>query len=349
MDLSRRARCPAAHTRKTIMLDRIHHRRASLGLALLASCFVPALAQAQAAELKPARLEYEYYPSAGVRGLGGPESEARFQTARASLAVPTPIGRSDTLLIPGLRYTLLDVGQSTPTTGGEAQPVEALHSFALSLGVLQPLDDRWSLFAQFGAGLAGNLSSEVASDDWVVSAQALAMRRVADGFTLGAGLGYDRRTGDVRPLPLVAFDWQPRPDLLLRGILPQFLALRYRAGRPVTLAVEASLEGERYHLSEQDVGVAHGEVAHSVAKLGPSLTLHWTDWFHTRLASGLVLDRRFELYVDDISQGDLDVSKGPYAGIELWFGPSGWSSDAAETAMATASNTSGPHGSVAGD
>ena len=30
----------------------------------------------------------------------------------------------------------------------------------------------------------------------------------------------------------------------------------------------ASLEGERYHLSADDVGVAHGEVAHSVAKLG---------------------------------------------------------------------------------
>jgi len=26
--------------------------------------------------------------------------------------------------------------------------------------VLQPLDDRWSLFTQVGGGLAGNLSSE---------------------------------------------------------------------------------------------------------------------------------------------------------------------------------------------
>jgi hypothetical protein len=45
----------------------------------------------------------------------------------------------------------------------------------------------------------------------------------ADGVTLGAGIGYDRRTGDVRPLPLVALDWQPRPDLLLRGITLMFL------------------------------------------------------------------------------------------------------------------------------
>ena len=314
---------------------------APLALALLASAFAPSLAHAQAAELKPARLEYEFYPTAGVRGLGGPDSEARFQAARASLSLPAPVGDSNTLLIPGLRYTLLDVGQTTPE-GVEAQPVEALHSLVLSLGVLQPLDDRWTLFGQVGGGLAGNLSSEVASDDWVVSAQALAMWRVADAFTIGAGLGYDRRTGDVRPLPLVALDWQPRPDLLLRGIIPQFLALRYRAGRPVTLAIEANLEGERYHLSQDDIGVAHAEVAHRVAKIGPSVTLHWTSWFHTRVGGGLVLDRRFELYVDDISQGDLDVSKGPYAGLELWFGPSGWSSDAAEMAMATSAKAGDP-------
>jgi hypothetical protein len=330
------------------MFARITPRRASLALGALATCFIPALARAQAAELEPARVEYEYYPTAGVHGLGGPDSEARFQAARASLALPTPVGDGGTLLIPGLRYTLLDVGQTTPS-GAPAQPVEALHSFMLSLGVLQRLDDRWSLFAQLGGGLAGNLSGEVASDDWVVSAQALGMWKLSDGFTLGAGVGYDRRTGDVRPLPLVAFDWQPQPDLLVRGILPQFLALRYRAGQPVTLALEASLDGERYHLSRDDVGVAHGEVAHSLAKLGPSVTLHWTDWLHTRLAGGLVLDRRFELYIDDVSRGDLDVNRSPYAGLELWFGPSGWSSDAAETAMATVSSQGDSESASDGD
>jgi hypothetical protein len=117
----------------------------------------------------------------------------------------------------------------------------------------------------------------------------------------------------------------------------------------VTLAAEASLDGERYHLSEDDVGVAHSEVAHSLAKLGPSLTLHWTDWFHTRLAGGVVLRRRFEVYVDDDSRGDLRVNQGPYAGIELWFGPSGWSSDAAETAIATVSGDVEPERSPPAD
>jgi hypothetical protein len=78
-------------------------------------------------------------------------------------------------------------------------------------------------------------------------------------------------------------------------------------------------------------------VALSVIHVVPSLTLHWTRWLHTRFTGGVVLSRRFQLYVDDISQGDLDVDRSPFAGFELWLGPSGWSSDAVETAMATVS------------
>ena len=63
----------------------------------------------------------------------------------------------------------------------------------------------------------------------------------------GRGVGYDRRTGDVAPLPLVAFSWEPAPDLLVRGVLPQFFSLRYRVATPVTLGLEAGMDGERYH------------------------------------------------------------------------------------------------------
>jgi uncharacterized protein DUF6268 len=319
-----------------------HQRSHLLPIAALlagAALLAPARAEAQSAEIKPARLEYEFYPGAAVHGptASSPESEAHFQSARASLSLPTPVG-GGTYLIPGLRYQLLDIGQqaSTATTPN----VEALHSLVLSLGVVQPLGSDVSLFAQLGGGLAGDLAGEVASDDWIVSAQALALWNIIPDFTLGAGLGYDRRTGDVRPLPLLAFNWEPRPDLLVRGVLPQFLALRYRAATPVTLALEASLEGERYHLAESGVGVAHAEVAHSVAKVGPSVTLHWTNWFHTRLSGGAVVRRRFEVYVDDVSRSDLRVDNSPYVGLELWFGPSGWSSDAVETALESAGPSS---------
>ena len=319
------------------MFAKAHPRRLASTLALAVTALYPAFAHAQTAELKPARVEYEFYPGSRVSGLSrsGDESDVHFHSARASLSIPTLVGKQ-TLVIPGLKYQLLDVGAETPAGTQQTGNVESLHSLMLSVGVLQPLGGDFSLFAQLGGGLAGDLSSEPTSDDWVVSAQALGLWAVSPDFTLGAGVGYDRRTGEVAPLPLVAFSWEPEPDLLVRAVLPQFFSMRYRVASPVTLGLEAGMDGERYHLSENNLGVPHAEVAHSVIKAGPSVTMHWTSWFHTRLAGGVVASRRFELYIDDISQGDLDVSHGPFAGIELWFGPSGWSSDAVETAISTA-------------
>lgn len=309
-------------------------------LAFVVSSLASTHALAQTGELKPARIEYELSPSRNVDGAGteGPES-ARFQAARLSLTLPTPVGK-DTLLLPGLRYSLLDVGESGASAPSTTESAGSLHSLMLSLGVLQPLSGRFSLFAQIGGGVASDLEDELSTDDWAISAQALGLWNVSEGFTLGAGVGYDRRTGDVRPLPLVAFSWEPRRDLLVRAVLPQFLSVRYRAATPVTLALDASLDGERYHLGEESAGISEAEVAHSVIKAGPSVTLHWTSWLHTRFTGGVVLSRRFEVYVDDRERAELDVGRGPYAGLELWFGPSGWSSDALETAMAESASTS---------
>jgi hypothetical protein len=53
------------------MLD-IATRSLAQGLAVTAALLLPAIAHAQAMELKPARLEYEFYPSAGVNGAGAP-------------------------------------------------------------------------------------------------------------------------------------------------------------------------------------------------------------------------------------------------------------------------------------
>lgn len=308
-------------------------------LALSVTSLAPSLAQAQNSELKPARIEYEFSPSRSVNGAGAdaPES-ARFQAARVSLTLPTRVGK-ETLLMPGLRYSLLDVGESGAPSGSSTETVGSLHSMMLSLGVLQPLSERFSLFAQVGGGVASDLADEMSSDDWVVSAQALGLWNIDESFTLGAGIGYDRRTGKVAPLPLVAFSWEPRRDLLVRAVLPQFFSARYRAATPVTLSLDASLDGERYHLGEQSAGIAEAEVGHSVIKAGPSVTMHWTSWFHTRFTGGVVLSRTFDVYVDNRERAELDVGRGPYAGLELWFGPSGWSSDALETAMATSSGT----------
>src|SRR5262245_64655546 len=99
-----------------------------LAVACAALVSLPREARAQAMELKPARIEYEFFPTTSVRSPASErDSEARFQAARASLSVPMPAGKSGALLIPGLKYQVLDVGQSE-RAASDSDSVESLHS-----------------------------------------------------------------------------------------------------------------------------------------------------------------------------------------------------------------------------
>ena len=71
------------------MFAKAQPRRLAPTLALAAFVLYPALAHAQAAELKPARIEYEFYPGSRVSGLSrtGEQSNVHFQSARVSLSI----------------------------------------------------------------------------------------------------------------------------------------------------------------------------------------------------------------------------------------------------------------------
>lgn len=282
----------------------------------------------QLGDFKLASAGYEYYPNAQAKrtSMNPDGGDAAFQVFNASLTVPITLSKDRTLLIPGFRYSLLDIIQDEDSLARDQTPVNALHSLMLKLALLHAFDEHWGMFVSVSGGVASDFGSDLSSDDLVVAAQVLALWTIIPDFTLGAGIGYDRRTGSVSPLPLIGLDWQPSEVFMVRGVVPQSLALRYRAAQWLTLGVEGALEGERYHLSDRP-GVEDVEVAYRVVKVGAAATVHWTPWLHSRLYGGAATLRRFEVFVDDDSRGDLKLETGPFVGLELALGPSGWKAD----------------------
>ena len=325
-----------------------HHpsiRRLLWALVLCAAfgIFAAATAHAQLGDFKIASASYEYYPYAETEetDLSPGGSEVAFQNFRANVTLPIELDGKNTILIPALKYSLLDIVERDGEGNAPESSVEALHAIMLKTSLYQRFDEDWAMFASIGGGLASDFGGDLGGDDWVVSGQLIGLWTIVPEFTLGAGVGYDRRTGDVTPLPLLAVSWQPSERFMLRGIVPESLAARYRAVQWLTLGVEGALEGERYHLSglaspqSADAGspdVEDAEVAYSVGKVGLAATAHLQPSLHARVYGGAALHRRFEVYVDDDSQGDLRVATAPYIGIELFVGPSGWREDQAQRA-----------------
>ena len=304
------------------------------GLLLMAaaissfSCFAPAPARAQLGEVKPLTLSYEYDPAMELVDAPGrdPGAKLAFHVFKAGLTVPLVFGGGKTVLLPSLRYQLLTTEQSGTPPDPLAPRIDTLHSSMLGMGIYHVLSEQIAFYAALSGGVAADGPGIFESQALVVSGQLIGIWTIVPDLSVGLGIGYDRRTGSVAPLPLLAIDWQPAERFMLRGVLPASLAVRYRLFTPITVGAEGALEGERYHLNEDDFG-QEAELAYSVIKAGLALTVHWTRSLHTRFYGGAALRRRFEPYYQDRELGGFSASPGGYAGLELFMGPSGWKSD----------------------
>jgi hypothetical protein len=306
---------------------------AFFAIVVACSLFSTSAAHAQLGDFKLAAASYEYYPNArATQNALNPEgNDVAFQSFKAQLTVPITIAKDRTIFIPGFRYYALDIIPDDGTSqDAPAAQVDALHALMLKAGLWHRFTESWAVFASVSAGVASDFGGELSTDDLVFAGHLIALWTLLPEFTIGAGIGYDRRTGELAPLPLVALDWQPSDRFMVRGVVPELLAIRWCAIQWLTLGLEGALEGERYHLDDSDLEDMEVEVAYSIIKAGAAATVHCAARIHTRVYGGIAASRRFEILVDDVSQGDLEVATRPYLGIELVFGPSGWKSDSRE-------------------
>ena len=268
-------------------------------------------ARAQVSELAQAGVEY--FPSSKLEG--NPQ-EVRILIGRFGVTAPIPVSKR-VVLLPGATYEFLDFGSS----GFEAPNLAVLHDVALNLGSAIAFTDRALAVVSVGGGFA---SEGLSTEQFIVTASVLGTYRFSDAFTLGAGVGYDRQTGSVSPLPLISLNIRFGERWRIRGVVPTLLELEYHPRSWFTAGIAGALKGNRYHLDPEKYGGNDPELAYSVYSVGPKLTFSFTPYVHASLYGGLAVLRRFELFEDGKAFGSDSLEPGPILGFRLWLGPAGW-------------------------
>ncbi|HKU43841.1 MAG TPA: hypothetical protein VJR89_37030, partial [Polyangiales bacterium] len=160
-----------------------------LAIVATLSC---SLAHAQLGDPKLISASYDYYPYARAAG----DSEASFSMFKLNAAIPIELAHDSTLFIPGLRYSMLDVVTRHESGAAERSP-DALYTMLLKAALWQRIDDNISILAAISGGLASDLASAPSSKDWVFAVHVIGLWQIMQELTLGGGIGYDRRTGDL--------------------------------------------------------------------------------------------------------------------------------------------------------
>lgn len=305
--------------------------RRALGLAPLfaaALLAAPDIAPAQVGGEGPVVIGYDIHGRARAEAEQAPDdASAQVQVLSVSAGLPLMYPRARLMVMPVLSYMRL-----APDRGGAdaEQGIESLHATMITLVGHYAINDDWSVIGLLGGGFASDFKG-VWLDDYVLSGSLIGSYRFSEDFSLGAGVGYDRRTGEVRPLPLVQLDWHFTPNLRLSGVVPARVYLGWRAHERFTVGLRGGLEGERFHVDADPFGVEDVEVAWSVVKLAPSVVLHLGGVIHLDLHGGLSTQRRFEVFVDDVAETDVGLETSWFFGARLWLGLSGWRRDQARS------------------
>ena len=151
--------------------------------------------------------------------------------------------------------------------------------------------------------MASNLAGDLSRADFFATGTALGLYILSPTFSVGAGVGYDGRTGKVMPLPLGAIYWEPVPNFAIRGLVPAAMNVSWRPKRFLTLELTETLDGQRYHLSNPAFGMQKGELAYSLVKLGAGARFHFGTLIHLEILGGAIVRRRFEVFLDRESIG----------------------------------------------
>jgi hypothetical protein len=280
--------------------------------ALLALSWVASPARAQVAD-SVATLSVEQYPGAPSDGLPG---EIELRVLRASVGAPIPISDATTLVL-GAAYERLDIGVDT---GGELE----LHAPKLTLGALHDFSERWGLMAFADVGLAGSFEDGVGSDDLLLSLTGIATYAVSDELDIGAGVLYDRRSGDLAPMPALLVQLRLSERLRVRGFAPVWLRAEYRATPWLDVGIRSTFESNRFHVIDETSPERDTELAYTNLTVGPQVTFNITDWTHLDLYAAGAVYRRYELFEHDESFARQGLSPVIGYGARLWIAPSNW-------------------------
>ena len=287
-------------------------------LGLAPAMLLPRTAFGQVAD-SLASVSYEYLPKA--EALHDPRSQISLGVLRFRAGLPIPLSKK-TILIPGLSYELIDVhvhGTGTPA-------IADLHAPAANLTLVQMFGDRIMAIASVGAGFASDFRDRVSIDDVLLTATGIVGYKFSDDFTLGVGVGYDRRLGRFQPIPAVVLNWRITDRLRLRGFVPAAVNFEYRATPWLTTGLRGTLDGNTFHSGHQ-YGTDGLELAYSTLSVGPKLTFNLVGWTNLDVYAAAAVRRRYEIFVDGNSQNTTYLPPVVAFGARLWFGPSGWKSD----------------------
>lgn len=256
------------------------------------------------------KASYSNYPATEItEGMNG--EEASFSEFDISVNIPAKFNEGKTILINGLKYTLVQPEFSGPNTSVEGD----LHFISYSATLVKRLKNNWLFVGTFSPAISSDLEGSLSSDDILLLGRATVGRAVSETFRWNAGLAFTSRFGEPLVIPVIEL-YHKKNNFKLHVNLPvkvegTFIKEKFQYG------LRIGLGGSQFNL-ETTATQPVDDIRFSRVNLGPVVNYGLTEHVFLSLFAGFSTGRRYDATSDTIGDFDFSSEDGPFVSFGVY-------------------------------
>jgi hypothetical protein len=221
-------------------------------VVLVAIILIFQVGKTNAQDFQLAGLSFAAYPRTSVNDVSQ-EVEFSFLEYGAFINIPVQLKNEKTIIINGLEYGLVqNTGYGLPGSGSN-ESKDLLHLIKYNFKLFHKLNDKWDLLLMLSPTLASDFENKLVGDDFVLQAAAVGIINLNNHFSLGGGLSYTMRFGELLFIPLFSLNYK-KAKHSIDALIPIKVVYNYAIGSKerFKIGLKYLINGAQFNTSNTD-------------------------------------------------------------------------------------------------
>ena len=251
------------------------------------------------------------------------DGEIGFKELGIQFTIPQIFNNYNTILSHTFQYAYLvsDTKLNINDVFKENSP--SFHTIGYKLNLNQKINDKWRLNIGLAPTLASDFQEGLSKDDFLMQANAIAMRVKNRNFNYGFGLAFTTRFGRKLLFPIAVLNHKTTKRTLKIVFPNQFYLMYNTISKNFYYGFNAQLNGALFnnHNDNALVNNVIDKVGYSRLNLGAAIELRLKGVMYLRTSGGLSMARKLELIDGKNEVIDRTPKNGPFFNLGIVFYP----------------------------
>lgn len=245
------------------------------------------------------------------------EGEIKMNEFIATFQFASSLKQGETFLLNKIQYTFFNY--EADFVANKLNSEKNFHAIEYTLGIVHKLQNDWKVLASITPMLSSDFEESLSSDDFLIQALGMGIKRTSPNFEYGFGLTYTTKFGDPLFLPVIKMTYKKRNWTTL-VFLPSYMSQFYKLNENTKVGLKAVVYGNAFNATfdENMYNSDVNRVVYSRITVGPEFQTKLYKNLYLNASSGVSLRNILEVQDTDLNTiGDYDIDNKFFMNVGL--------------------------------